>query len=352
MKIVIPGGSGHLGTILARSLVRDGHEVVILTRTAGVPQAGRAVVWDGRTIGPWTTELAGADVVINLAGRSVNCRYNARNRKEIASSRVDSTRVMGEAISRSVWPPRVWLQASTATIYAHRFDAANDENSGIIGGAEAGVPETWRFSIDVAKEWERALDDAETPLTRRVKLRSAIVMSPDRGGPFDALLGLVRRGLGGRAGDGRQFVSWIHYRDFVSAIRWIIERDELAGAVNVSAPDPLPNAEFMRELRMAWGIGFGLPSTQWMLEAGALVLGTETELILKSRRVTPARLLASGFTFEHPTWPAAARDLCARWRAIDRELRSERSEYDRPKLSRLPGHHSHRDHLGRTHAAP
>ena len=166
MKIVIPGGSGHLGTVLARSLVHDGHEVAILTRTAGVLQAGRAVEWDGRTLGPWASELAGADVVINLAGRSVNCRYNARNRKEILSSRVESTRVIGEAIARSVWPPRVWLQSSTATIYAHRFDAANDDSSGIVGGDEPGVPETWRFSIDVAQAWERALDEADTPLTR------------------------------------------------------------------------------------------------------------------------------------------------------------------------------------------
>lgn len=341
MKIVIPGGSGHLGTVLKRSFERDGHEVVILSRD------GRGVRWDGRTLGPWTSELAGADVVINLAGRSVNCRYNARNRKEIIASRVDSTRVIGEAIARSVWPPRVWLQASTATIYAHRFHAANDERSGIIGGEEAEVPETWRFSVDVAKAWESALDEADTPLTRKVKLRSAIVMSPDRGGPFEALLGLVRYGMGGRAGDGRQYVSWIHYRDFVRAASWIIEHDELAGAINVSAPDPLPNAEFMRELRAAWGIGFGLPATQWMLEAGALALRTETELILKSRRVTPARLLLSGFTFEHPTWPAAARDLCARWRAIERS-----SEHDRPKLSRLPGHHPDRNGVGRTHAAP
>src|SRR5437773_423194 len=162
MKIVIPGGSGHLGRILRRSLERDGHEVVVLTRG----QDG--VQWDGGTLGPWTTELAGADVVINLAGRSVNCRYNARNRNAIMSSRVDSTRVIGEAIARSVWPPRVWLQASTATIYAHRFDAANDEENGIIGDEVA----PWGFSIDVAKQWERALDEADTPLTRKVKLRS------------------------------------------------------------------------------------------------------------------------------------------------------------------------------------
>ncbi|HYS53360.1 MAG TPA: TIGR01777 family oxidoreductase [Thermoanaerobaculia bacterium] len=351
MKVVIPGGSGHIGSILARSLERDGHEVIIFTRGSMVA-AGRAVGWDGRTLGPWTSELAGADVVINLAGRSVNCRYNARNRRAILESRLDSTRVIGQAIARSVWPPRVWLQASTATIYAHRFDAANDEQGGSIGGSEPAVPETWRFSIDVAKGWERALDEADTPLTRKVKLRSAIVMSPEAGGPFDMLLELVRHGLGGRAGDGRQFVSWIHYRDFVNAMHWILDHEELSGAINVAAPDPLPNSEFMAALRSAWGIRFGLPAPRWLLEAGAFVLRTESELILKSRRVIPGRLLASGFTFEHPTWPEAARDLCTRWRAIRREMQAARRQHDRPKLSRLSRHHSDRDDLGGAHAAP
>ena len=326
MKIVIPGGSGHIGGILARSFEREGHEVVILTRGSRVA-AGRAVGWDGRTLGAWTSELAGADVVINLAGRSVNCRYSARNRADIMASRVDSTRVIGEAIGRSIWPPRLWLQASTATIYAHRFDAPNDETSGIIGGNEPDAPQEWHFSIEVARAWERALDEADTPLTRKVKLRSAIVLSPEHGEPFDLLLSLVRHGLGGRAGNGRQYVSWIHSRDFVAAIRWIMDHDELAGCINVAAPDPLPNREFMAALREAWGIGFGLPATRWMLEFGALILRTETELILKSRRVTPALLLASGFIFEHPTWPEAARDLCTRWRAIRREIQAE-GKYD------------------------
>ena len=337
MKVVIPGGSGHIGSILARSFEREGHTVVVLSR------AGR-MGWDGRTLGDWTAKLAGADVVINLAGRSVNCRYNARNRREIMESRVDSTRVVGEAIARSIWPPRLWLQMSTATIYGHRFDAANDEN-GIIGG------DAWRFSTDVAQAWERALDEADTPLTRKVKLRSAIVMSPEGGGPFDALLRLVRYGLGGRAGDGRQYVSWIHYRDFVRAIHWITDRDDLSGAINVAAPDPLPNSEFMAALRSAWGVRVGLPAPRWLLEAGAFLLRTETELVLKSRRVTPGLLLASGFTFEHPTWPESARDLCTRWRAIRREIRVERREHDRSKLSRLFGHHRDRDHMGRAHAA-
>lgn len=333
MKIVIPGGAGHLGTILKRSFERDGHQVVILSR---------------RTAGGWrTSEIDGADVVINLAGRSVNCRYNDRNRREIMNSRVESTRTVGQAIAAAVRPPRLWLQASTATIYAHRFDAPNDEN-GILGGNEPDAPDTWRFSIDVARSWERAFDEAQTPLTRKVAMRTAIVMSPEAGGPFDALLNLVRHGLGGRAGDGRQFVSWIHYRDFVSAVRWLIEHESLSGIFNIASPHPLPNAEFMSALRKAWGIGFGLPASRWMLEAGALAMRTETELILKSRRVTPGRLLEAGFHFEYPTWPEAARDLCARWRAIQ----SERRSHDRSKLSRLFGHHTHRHRVGGVHAAP
>jgi uncharacterized protein (TIGR01777 family) len=273
------------------------------------------VHWDASTLGDWTREIDGADIVINLAGRSVNCRYTPANRKAIMDSRVESTRAVGQAIARSTAPPRVWLQMSTATIYSHRFDAANDEYSGLMGGEEKGVPETWRFSIDVAKTWENAAHEIETPLTRRVLLRSAIVMSADRGSAFDVLLGLVRRGLGGRAGNGKQFVSWIHQADFVRAIEWVIEHEEFSGAVNVCAPHPLPNAAFMQALRRAWGTRIGLSASKEMLEIAACFMGTETELILKSRRVVPGRLLQSGFSFQFPNWQDAAHDLCERWRA-------------------------------------
>ncbi len=321
MKIVIPGGSGQVGTILARAFQQDGHEVVVLSRTPGAAP-WRTALWDARTPGDWVREVDGADVVINLAGRSVNCRYDARNRREILASRVESTRVLGEAVARAARPPGVWLQASTATIYAHRYDAPNDEATGILGGAEPDAPETWRFSIDVARFWERALDEAPAPRTRKVKMRAAMVMSPDRGGVFDTLLGLVRRGLGGRSGDGRQYVSWIHHVDFVRAVRWLIGNGAIEGAVNLAAPNPLPNADFMRALREAWGISLGLPATKWMLEIGALFLGTETELVLKSRRVVPGRLLQEGFTFDFPAWPEAARDLCAAWRVDSAASRS------------------------------
>jgi len=314
MKIVIPGGSGQVGTLLARAFHADNHEVVILGRQ---PRKApwRTVAWDARTLGSWTAELEEADAVINLAGRSVNCRYGAANRRLIMDSRVDSTRIVGEAIARAAQPPRVWLQASTATIYCHRFDAPNDDITGIPGGSEPEAPDTWRFSIDVATAWEKAALTMPTACTRKVLLRSAMTMSPDPGGIFDVLLRLVRWGLGGRSGDGRQYVSWIHERDFIRAIYWLIDHPELSGPVNLASPRPLPNAEFMRTLRAAWGRRLGLPASRWMLEVGTFLLRTESELILKSRRVAPARLLQAGFTFEYPAWNTAARELCERWRA-------------------------------------
>jgi uncharacterized protein (TIGR01777 family) len=313
MRIVIPGGTGQMGNLLARAFTKDGHQVVVLSR-APVPRPWRVIAWDARTPGVWVSELDGADAVINLAGRSVNCRYNAQNRREIIESRVFSTRAIGQAIASVNHPPAVWLQASTATIYSHRYDAPNDEVHGIIGGAENDAPDTWRFSIEVARSWERALDEAVVPRTRKVKLRSAMTMSPDRGGIFDVLLGLVRRGFGGTSGDGRQFVSWIHEQDFVRAIYFLVRQEGLDGPVNLASPNPLPNAEFMENLRAAWGIKFGLPAGAWLLEIGAVFLRTETELILKSRRVVPGRLVEHGFRFDFPAWPEAAQDLCQKWR--------------------------------------
>jgi uncharacterized protein (TIGR01777 family) len=309
MKVVIPGGSGQVGTVLARAFHADGHDVAVLSRQAG-HQPWRVVRWNGETLGSWSREVDGCDVVINLAGRSVNCRYTAANRRDIMESRLRSTRVVGEAIAQAEHPPRAWLQASTATIYAHRYDAPNDEATGILGGNEPQAPDTWRFSIDVARAWEQVFNDAAVPLTRKVALRSAMTMSPDKGGVFDELRRLVRCGLGGRAGDGRQFVSWIHHRDFVAAVRWLIDHDELEGVVNVAAPEPLPYSAFLLQFRRELGVPFGLPSSKWMLELGAFFMRTETELILKSRRVVPARLLESGFRFEFSRWDEAVRDLC------------------------------------------
>ncbi|HEX7153428.1 MAG TPA: TIGR01777 family oxidoreductase [Thermoanaerobaculia bacterium] len=307
-KIVLPGGSGHLGSLLAHHFQRSGDEVVILSRTPR-PAPWPMVRWERAA-----QELEGADAVINLVGRSVDCRYNERNRREILTSRVDSVHALGDAIRQCSTPPRVWLQSSTATIYQHRYDAPNDEHTGILGGDERDVPETWRFSIDVATAWERAFDAQVTPATRKVTMRTAVVLDASQGGAFSPLVKLVRTGLGGRQGDGRQFVSWIHGDDFVRAIRFLLERDDLSGIVNVAAPHPLPNAAFMRGFREACGRRLGLPAPAWLLALGAFFVRTESELLLKSRRVVPARLMEAGFTFDYPEWSEAARNLCSRWR--------------------------------------
>ncbi|MCX4834681.1 MULTISPECIES: epimerase [unclassified Streptomyces] len=319
MKIVLPGGTGQVGGVLRRALTAAGHEVVVLTRR---PVRDGEVQWDGRTLGPWAEVVDGSDVIINLAGRSVSCRYTNENLRAMMDSRVDSARVVGQAIAAARKPPRIWLQMSTATIYAHRFDAPNDEASGAIGGAEPGVPGYWAYSVEIAKNWEREQERAATPQTRKVALRSAMVMSPDRGGVFDYLLWLARLGLGGPVAGGAQYVSWIHDRDFVRAVEFLIGRDDISGAVNLAAPGPLPQREFMRVLRAAWGVRVGLPATRWMAEVGALALRSDTELLLKSRRVVPGRLRDAGFTFDHGAWAEAAADLVGR-------TRRERSRFRR-----------------------
>ncbi|PWK85075.1 hypothetical protein C8D88_107282 [Lentzea atacamensis] len=306
MKIVIPGGTGQIGGVLRRALTAAGHEVVIVSRSSGVR-------WDGRTLGVWASEIDGADVVINLAGRSVSCRYTRENLDEMMRSRVESARVVGEAIARAARPPKVWLQMSTATIYAHRFDAPNDEATGIVGGDEEGVPEYWGFSVEIAKNWEAELEKADTPETRKVAMRAAIVMSPDRGGAFDYLSWLVRLGLGGAVAGGRQYVSWIHDDDFVRAVALLI-REPIEGAVNLAAPGPLPQKDFMRELRKAWRVPVGLPANRLMAEVGAFAIRSDTELLLKSRRVVPGRLGEAGFEFRFPNWAEAAQNLVERRR--------------------------------------
>ena len=284
------------------------------------PAPWRVVAWDGAAPGAWTTELEQSDVCINLAGRSVDCRYNAENRRAIYESRIRSTLLLNQVVASLDRPPRLWVNASTATIYRHALDRAMDEANGELGGNEPGAPDTWNFSIEVAKGWEEAFFSTPTPHTRKIAIRSAMTFSPDRGGVFDVLLGLVRRGLGGRQGPGTQFVSWIHEADFVRAMELLIAREDLSGRINLASPHPLPNSDFMRGLRDAWGTSVGLPIPEWLIETGALVLGTESELILKSRRVVPGRLLAAGFQFLFPEWPAAARELVARWRKGHQEV--------------------------------
>jgi uncharacterized protein (TIGR01777 family) len=313
MRIVIPGGSGQVGRLLSRHFHAEGHAVTVLSRRV-FPAAWNVVAWDGKSAGRWAEALAGCDVCINLAGRSVNCRYTPERRKEIYDSRIESTRALGAVMAGMTDPPRLWLNASTATIYRHALVRAMDEATGELGGGEPGAPDTWNFSIKVAKDWEAALFGAVTPRTRKVAMRSAVIMTPDRGGPFALLSKLVRLGLGGANGSGKLFVSCVHAADFVRAVEWLILNEGLEGAVNIASPHPLPNRAFMRELRAAWGQRVGLPATAWMIEAAALVLRTESELVLKSRQVVPGRLLEAGFRFEFPEWRAAARDLVGQWR--------------------------------------
>ena len=321
MKIVIPGGTGQVGQILGRHFHQEGHHVTVLSRR---PRADpwRVIPWDGVTLGPWIEELDRCDVCINLAGRSVNCRYTPANRRSIFESRVRSTQIINQAIAAIAHPPSIWLNASTATIYRHALDRPMDEATGEFGGDEPGAPDTWNFSIQVAKAWEEAFFSKPTPGTRKVALRSAMTLSPDRGGVFDVFLGLVRHGLGGTTLPGNQYVSWIHEADFIRAIEFLIVRPDIAGAVNLAAPHPLPNCEFLHILRQAWGTRIGLPTARWMLEIGTFLLRTESELILKSRRVVPGRLLKAGFEFQYPGWPEASCDLVTRWSARREEMHS------------------------------
>jgi len=308
MNIVIPGGTGQVGQVLDRYFKTCGDHVTILSRSA----SDESAKWDGKTLGEWTSHIDAADVVINLAGRTVNCRYTPANLEQMMDSRVDSTRVIGQAIERSKTPPRLWLQMSTATIYAHRFDAANDEQSGIIGGNEPDVPAYWKQSIDIAKAWEAELDRASTPNTRKVALRTAMVMSPDADGVFSVLSKLTGRFLGGPIAGGNQFVSWIHEHDFTNAVQFLIDHNDIDGPVNISSPKPLPQKDFQRDLRSAMNVSIGLPATRWMAEIGAFFMSTDTELILKSRRVVPQRLLDAGYEFSYPNWADAATELTSR----------------------------------------
>ena len=301
-KIVIPGGAGYLGKALTAYFAALGYEIVILSRQAqnSSQKNIRFVAWDGETLGAWQQEFEGAAAIINLAGRTVNCRYNEINKKEIYDSRLKSTKVVGEAIAKCSSLPKVWMNASSATIYRDAEDRAMDEATGEIGTG---------FSVDVCQYWERAFNEASTPHTRKVALRTSIVFGKGEGGPYEAFRNVVKLGLGGTLGKGTQYVSWIHLEDFCRSLQWLLEHEELTGAFNLAAPNPLKNSEFMSSLRQACGMSFGLPAMDWMLEIGAFFLQTETELLLKSRRVVPTRLLASGFVFKYSTFDSALSEI-------------------------------------------
>ncbi len=321
LRIVIPGGSGQVGRMMARFFQERGHHVTVLTR-GPYTAAWQTVHWDGQSLGPWVETLEGADVCIHLSGRSVNCRYTTRNRRALYDSRIGPTRLLHQAFACLVNPPRLWMNASTATIYRHSLDKAMDEATGEIGGNELisrrrRAPEKWNWTVELVKDWESAFFSTATARTRKIALRTSLVFSPAPGSVFATLSYLVRAGLGGAQGNGRQLVSWMHESDYARALEFLIAHEEIDGPVNLCAPHPLPNREFMAALRDAWEIPNGLPAPAALLKICMFFLRTEPELVLKSRYVVPGRLLRAGFQFEFPTWPEAAADLVRQWRQRD-----------------------------------
>jgi len=294
-KIVIAGGSGALGSILLRHF-KDA-ELVILTRDAGHAgsRAGhqvagiRYVRWDAINAGPWIQELEDAKAVINLVGRSVNCRYTAANKSLIINSRVNATKAIGRAIQQLKTPPEVWINAGSAAIFGNSGSEVKDEYSAAGEG----------FSPEVCKQWERAFQEYETPYTRKVFLRIGMVLQRE-GGIIKPFLNLVRTGFGGKMGSGRQFMTWIHEADFSSLVTWAIRQPHVSGIVHAASPNPVTNAYFMNSLRKSAGIKFGLPNPALLLRIGAVFIGTEAELVLSGRRVISTFLQQNGFQFKYP----------------------------------------------------
>lgn len=286
-KIIIAAGTGFLGNVLVDHFKNKAEEIVVLTRGKNNTKENiRYVHWDAKTMTGWEVELEGADVLINLTGKSVDCRYNERNKNEILASRIDSTVILNKAVLQCTIPPKHWLNSSTATIYRHSLDKQMDEETGEIG---------FDFSMNVAKMWERTFFQTETPKTKKTALRTSIVFGK-KGGAFVLLKRLALIGFGGKQGSGKQFVSWIHEKDFARAVEFIID-NQMEGFVNVVSPTPVRNAEFMEALRVTLNVPFGIPIGKDMLKFGAGLIGTETELVLKSRNVIPKRLSDSGFKF-------------------------------------------------------
>ncbi|MFD0796626.1 TIGR01777 family oxidoreductase [Maribacter chungangensis] len=301
-KLIIAGGSGFLGNAIVDHFKNKFEDIVILTRnTIKNTDTVRYVLWDAKTLGDWQQELDGCEVLINMAGRSVDCRYTEKNKQIIMDSRVDSTHILNEAVANATNPPKIWLNSSTATIYRHAVDKEMGEENGEIGTG---------FSVSVAQAWEKTFFEGDTPNTRKVALRTSIVLGKN-GGALTPIKTLAKLGMGGKQGDGKQKFSWIHVDDFVRSIEYLIRNTDLHGPINIVAPKPTNNTKLMQEVRKAVGIGFGLPSPKWLLEIGAVLIRTETELIIKSRNVVPNKLLNAGFTFQYPTLKSALAEAIA-----------------------------------------
>ena len=298
-KLIIAAGTGFLGQVLVAHFKDKFDEIVILTRgKSKISDSIKYVNWDAKTLSGWENELENASVLINLAGKSVDCRYTNANKKEIYDSRIDSTKILNEAVLNCKNPPKHWLNSSTSTIYRFSLDKQMDEFTGEIGDD---------FSMNIAKSWEKAFFETETPKTLKTALRTSIVLGKN-GGAFVPIKMLAKFGLGGKQGKGNQFISWIHEKDFARAIEFVIEK-QLTEVINIVSPKPITNYEFMKTLRATIRIPFGLSTNKFLLEIGSFFIQTETELVLKSRNVIPKRLQKNGFTFEHETLEKAFKNL-------------------------------------------
>lgn len=299
-KIVIAGGSGFLGNCLVDHYSKTGDHVIILTRSKASQTANvNRLHWDGKTIGPWTQALEQCDVLINLNGKSVDCRYSEKNKALIYSTRLESTAILGTAIQQAKNPPRLWINSASATIYRHSLDKAMDEYSGEIGTG---------FSVDVCQKWEQVFNSFLLPSTRKVVIRTSIVLGK-KAGAVRPLKTLAKLGLGGQQGPGNQYFSWLHEDDFVSIVEFLTKTTAMHGVYNLAAPNPVPNRQVMKAIRNAVGISFGIPMPTWLLKFGAVLIRTEPELVLKSRRVVPKKLLEAGYKFKFETVESALTDL-------------------------------------------
>lgn len=290
-KIVLAGGTGFIGRYLAEKFKALSYEVIIISRN------NAHIQWDNKY--EVENALNGAEMLINLAGKSVNCRYNQKNKDEILRSRTATTKILGEAILNCENPPALWINSSTATIYRHAVDKSMTENDGEIGTG---------FSVDVATSWEKSFFDFQLPNTRQIALRMAIILGQG-GGVMEPFVNLVRFGLGGKQGNGKQMFSWLHVEDLFNIILFLQNKNELNGVFNCSAPNPVDNATLMKSLRKTMKASIGLPSPEWMLKMGAVLIGTETELILKSRWVIPDKLIKAGYQFKFPFIDGALEDI-------------------------------------------
>ena len=322
-KIIIAGGSGFIGQELCNYFGAE-NKVTVLGRQMRhqptnafgedhvekvIAQNLRFVKWDGLTLGEWATELENADLLINLSGKSVNCRYSEKNKQEIFDSRTNTTRVLGQAVRAATHPPKLWINAASATIYPHATDTPRDES----------FTDFHRdFSVQVCQLWEKTFFEQRTPFTRKVALRMAITIGA--GGVMIPYFNLLKFGLGGRQGDGKQMYSWVHINDTCRMIEWIVDHQELEGVYNCCSPNPVTNKVFMQTLRAATGYAFGLPAYKWMLKIGARLIGTETELILKSRWVLPTKIQAAGFQFRYAILSEAMQEIVRKTKASQYHL--------------------------------